>query len=72
MAQRSEIYFRRCSPPFLSPESPKDLMGEMGIGSVDVCGVLCLEVFLRFEVLCCDRAAVFDVGRVRHSTCVIL
>ena len=30
------------------------------------------KVLLRFGVLCCDRAAVFDGGRVRHSTCVVL
>ena len=44
----------------------------MGIGSVDVCCVLCLKMLLRLGVLCCDRAAVFDGGRVRHSTCVVL
>ena len=44
----------------------------MGIGSVDLCCVLCLEMLLRFGVLCCDRAAVFDGGRVHHSTCVML
>ena len=31
-----------------------------------------LEVLLRLGVLCCDRAAVFNGGRVRHSTCVVL
>ena len=44
----------------------------MGIRSVDVCGVLRLEVLLRFGVLCCERAAVIDDGRVCRSTCVVL
>ena len=44
----------------------------MGIGSVDVCGVLCLELLLRFGVLCCDKAAAFNGGRACHSTCVVL
>ena len=44
----------------------------MGIGSVDICRVLYLEMLLRFGVLCRDRTAVFDGGRVRHSTCVML
>ena len=44
----------------------------MGIGSVYACCVLCLEVLLRFGGLCCDRAAVFDGDRVRHTTCVVL
>ena len=54
------------------PKAPKHFFREMGIGSVDVCYILCLEVVLRFSVLCCDRAAVFHGGRVRHSTCVVL
>ena len=54
------------------PKAPKDFFREMGVGSVDVCGFLCLEALLRFGVLCCDRAAVFARGRVRHSTCVVL
>ena len=54
------------------PKAPKHFFREMGIRSVDVCGVLCLEVLLRFGVLFCDRASVFEGGRVRHSTCVVL
>ena len=54
------------------PKAPKQFFRVMGTGSVDVCCVLCLEVHLRSGVLCCDRAAVFDGGRVRHSTCVVV
>ena len=54
------------------PKALQHFFREMGIGSVDVCCLLCLEVLLRFSVLCCDRGAVFDGGRVRHSTCVVL
>ena len=54
------------------PKAPKHLFREIGIGSVDVCCVLCLEMLLRVGVLWCDRAAAFDGGRVRHSTCVVL
>ena len=61
---------RLSSPP--KALAPKHFFPEMGTGSVDVCGVLCLEGLLRFGVLCCDKAAVFDDGRVRHSTCVVL
>ena len=53
-------------------EAPNHFFQEMGIGSVDVYGVLCSEVLLWFGVFCCDSAAVFDGGRVRHSTCVVL
>ena len=60
------------SPPFLSPKAPEHVFRKMGIGSMDVCGVLCLEVLLRFGVLCWDRAAVFDGSRARYSTCVVL
>ena len=54
------------------PKAAKHCFREMGIGSVDLCCVLCLKMFLRFGVLCCDRAAVFDGGHVHHSTCVVL
>ena len=54
------------------PKAPQHFFREMGVESVGVCRVLSLEVLLRFGVLCCDRAAVFDGGRVRHSTCVVL
>ena len=40
-----------------SPKAPNHIFREMGIGSVDVCDVLCLEVLVRFGVLYCDRAA---------------
>ena len=60
------------SPPFLSPKAPEHIFRKMGIGSMDVCGVSCLEVLLQFGVLCCDGAAVFDGGRKRYSTCVVL
>ena len=58
--------------PSSPPKAANLFFREMGIGFVDVCCALCLEVLLRFGVLCCDRAAVFDGGRVRHSTCVVL
>ena len=57
---------------FFLPKAPNHFFRDMGIGSVDVCGDLCFEVLLQFGVLYCDRAAVFDDGRVRHSTCVVL
>ena len=67
----------RCIPGgvarlFPPPKIPKQFFREMGIGSVDVCCVLCLEMLLRSGMLCCNRVAVFDGGPVRHSTCVVL
>ena len=76
-AQQSEIYSRRCTSGDVArlsspPKAPKHFFREMGIESVDVCCILCLEMLLRFGVLCCNRAAVFDGGRVCHSTCAVL
>ena len=76
-AQRSKAYSRRCTSGGVarissSSEAPWYFFREMGIGSVDSCCVICLEMLLRFSVLCCEEAAVFDGGRVRHSTCVVL
>ena len=34
-----------------------------------VCGCMLCSML---GVLCCNRAAVFDGGRVHHSTCVVL
>ena len=53
------------------PKAPNHFFRETGIGSVDVCGVLCLEVLLRFGVQCLTAAVCVTAPASCFDTVVV-